>query len=70
MASLYIRKIDPEIYRKLRQQADKHGVSIEEEALRIISQAVTTPKKLSDVFQKYFGSENGIDLNFPNQRPI
>lgn len=62
MASLIIRNLDPQIYERLSLQAAKHGVSIEEEVRCIIFQAVTAPKKMSDVFQKYFGLENGIDL--------
>jgi len=49
-------------------RAAKHGVSMEEEARRIINQAVAAPEKLSDVFQVYFGPENGIDLDLLNQR--
>ena len=68
MPSLSVRKLDGKVYERLRMRAAKHGVSMEEEVRRIINQAVATPEKLSDVFQKYFGSENGIDLDLLNQR--
>jgi antitoxin FitA len=66
--SLSVRKLDVKVYKELRLRAAKHGVSMEEEARRIISQAVAAPEKFSDVFQKHFGPENGIDLDFLDQR--
>lgn len=68
MASLSVRKLNRNVYERLRLRAAKHGVSMEEEARRIIYQAVTAPEKLSDVFKKYFGIENGINLDLLNQR--
>ena len=55
MTSLSVRKLDHTVYKRRRMRAAKHGVSMEEEARRIINQAVATPDKLSDVFQMYFG---------------
>lgn len=68
MPSLSVRKLDRNVYERLRVRAAKNGVSMEEEVRRIISQAVGAPEKLSDVFHKYFGPENGIDLDLLNQR--
>lgn len=68
MANLSVRKLDRKVYERLRLRAAKHGISMEEEVRRIIYQAVTIPEKFSDVFTKYFGSENGIDLDLLNQR--
>lgn len=68
MPSLSVRKLDAKVYKRLRMRAAKHGVSMEEEARRIINQAVAAPEKLSDVFLHYFGPENGIDLDLLNQR--
>ena len=62
MANLSVRKLDDSVYKQLRVRAAKHGVSLEEEARQIISQAVTAPEKISEVFRKYFGHANGIDL--------
>jgi plasmid stability protein len=69
MASLSVRKLDPRIYEGLRMRAAKHGISMEEEARRILSQAVLAPDKMSKVFQNYFGPENGVELELPNQTP-
>lgn len=68
MPSLSVRKLDDRVYEQLRVRAAKHGVSMEEEARLIISQAVTVPERISDVFRKYFGYDNGINLDIPNQR--
>jgi plasmid stability protein len=68
MASLSVRKLDNSVYDKLRLRAAKHGVSMEEEARRILSQAVSAPEKISAVFLKYFGDKNGVNLDIPDQR--
>lgn len=68
MPNLSIRKLDLNTYKGLRLRAAKHGVSMEEEARRILSQAITTPENLGSVFEKNFGPENGIDLDLLNQR--
>ncbi len=68
MANLSIRKLDKNAYERLRIQAANHGVSMEEEARRIIYLAVSAPESIGGVFQKYFGHANGIDLDIPNQR--
>ena len=66
MRSLNVRKLDPDIYERLRLRAAKHGISMEEEVRQILFQALTAPEKLSDVFKKHFGSENGVYLEFRN----
>lgn len=67
MPNLSLRKLDEKVYRRLRLRAAKHGVSMEEEARRIINLAVTAPENLKDIFIKYFGPENGIDLDLQRQ---
>lgn len=62
MANLSVRKLDASVYKQLRIRAAKHGISMEEEARQIISQAVTAPEQISAVFRKYFGEKNGVDL--------
>lgn len=68
MANLSVRKLDDNVYEQLRIRASRHGVSMEEEARQIISQVVTAPERISDVFRKYFGYENGVNLDIPDQR--
>lgn len=62
MANLSIRQLDACAYELLRIRAAKHGVSVEEEIRQIIYQAVSAPESISNVFKKYFGCENGVDL--------
>lgn len=69
MASLSVRKLDDKVYKKLRARAALHGVSMEEEARQIISQVVSVPERISDVFRKRFGANNGIDLEILSQKP-
>lgn len=68
MANLSVRKLDDNVYKQLRVRAAKHGVSLEEEARQIISQAVAAPERISTVFRKHFGYENGIDLEIEKHR--
>lgn len=68
MANLSVRKLDRNVYERLRMRALKHGISMEEEARRILSQAVSAPEKISEVFRAYFGPENGVDLDLLIQR--
>jgi len=46
MPSLSVRKIEVETLSLLRQQAARHGVSMEEEVRTIIKQSVSTPERL------------------------
>ena len=61
MASLSVRKLDDGVHEKLRIRAAKHGVSMEEETRQILSQVVSVPERMSDVFLKHFGHKNGVD---------
>jgi len=62
MANISVRNLDNKIYEKLCNRAAKHGVSMEEEVRQIIFEAVSTHEKISHIFQKNFGPQNGIDL--------
>lgn len=69
MANLSVRKLDDKIYESLRLRAAKHGISMEEEARQIISQAIVTPEGISSVFIKHFGPKNGINLELETRKP-
>lgn len=62
MANLSIRKLDQETYQRLRECASRHGLSMEEEARRILKRAVASPERLGDFFIKTFGPARGSDL--------
>ena len=69
MANMSVRKLDDKVYKQLRVRAALHGVSTEEEARRILSQAVSSPESLSDLFKKQFGLKHGIDLQLAKSVP-
>ncbi len=54
MPSLSVRRIEEETLHLLRQQAARHGVSMEEEVRRIIKHAVSTPERLGDMAVRLF----------------
>lgn len=69
MGNLSIRKLDDETIHHLRVRAAKSNVSMEEEARRILKQAVTPQVRLGDLAQQLFGEENGVELELPKREP-
>lgn len=69
MANLSIRKLDDDTIRRLRIRAAHHQISMEEEARRILRQAVTAPKRLGDLSVRFFGAESGVELELPQHAP-
>lgn len=68
MASLSVRRIDGDLYERLRIRAAQHGVSMEEEVRQILKRAVGAPERLGDLALEYFG-ENGVELTLPPREP-
>jgi len=69
MANLSVRKLDDDTYDGLRVRAKLHGVSMEEEARRILKKAISAPERIGDLFLKYFGPTNGATLDIPTRDP-
>ena len=69
MASLSVRKLDEETLTRLRARAASHGVSMEEEARRILREAVSAPERLGDFALRLFGPHHGVDLELPAHIP-
>ncbi len=69
MANLSVRKLDEEVFSKLRMRAAAHGVSMEEEVRQILKQAVTSPVKLGDMALQLFGEKQRIELELPEHTP-
>ena len=65
MGNLSVRKLDDETMERLRIRAAEHGISMEEEARRILSQAVAAPGKLGDLAVELLGQTHGVDLDLP-----
>ncbi len=68
MANLSIRKLDDDVFSRLRILAVSHGVSMEEEVRQILKQAVTQPIKLGDMALELFGETNGVELGVPGYK--
>jgi len=62
MANISVRKLDDEVYSKLRMLATAHGISVEEQVRQILKQTVAEPVKLGDMAVELFGEKHGVDL--------
>jgi antitoxin FitA len=73
MATLTIRKLDDSIKESLRIRAAQHGVSMEEEARRLLRQALIQeerPNQLGSKIHRYFLQAGGVDENIILQRSM
>jgi len=61
MGNLSVRRLDKETLERLRLRAAEHGVSMEEEARRILAEAVATPRQLGDMAVSLFGAAGGVE---------
>ena len=69
MSSLIVRKLDDDTLRRLRVRAAQNGVSMEEEARRIIKQAVSTSERLGDLAVRLFApAYGGQELELPERK--
>jgi plasmid stability protein len=69
MPSLSVRLLDEETVARLRARAASHGVSMEEEARRILKEAVSAPERIGDLALQLFGARQGVDLELPRREP-
>ena len=68
MPSLSVRKLDEDTLSRLRIMAAKHGVSMEEEARRIVKLAVSTPEHSGDLAVSLFSpAYGGHTLELPER---
>jgi plasmid stability protein len=69
MASLSVRKIDDEVYERLRVRAAEHGNSMEEEVRQILRRAVAAPPRLGELALRCFGPAHGVELVLSPREP-
>jgi antitoxin FitA len=69
MPSLSVRRIDKDVYDRLRIRAAEHSVSMEEEVRRIIQRAVAAPERLGQLAVQCFGPGHGVELQLPPREP-
>ena len=73
MATLTIRKLSDVTKGRLRIRAAEHGRSMEDEARRIIEDAVGREGdrlNLAEAIHRLFAPLGGVDLELPPRRPI
>jgi plasmid stability protein len=78
MASIVVRNIDDHLKARLRQQAARHGRSMEAEAREILRRAVEggqerqEDESLGDLIREFFGPEHGFDFEpyLPQREPM
>ena len=58
-----------EMQKKFIEYDHKHGVSMEEEVRRILTEAVSAPERLGDLAVRMFGPTHGVDLELPDRGP-
>lgn len=68
MASIIIRRLDPNVKQALAEQAREHGRSMEAEARNIITSAVARPHIGLALLQAAQTSLQGEDLVFENPK--
>lgn len=72
MANITIRNLDDEVKTRLRVRAAQNGRSMEEEARRILREAVRHKHSLHDLaslIRARFGPLGGVDLELPPREP-
>lgn len=70
MATLIIRKLDDDVKARLRVRAAEKGVSMEQEARRILSAAVSEPSSapasnIADAIAEIMSPVGGLELDLP-----
>ena len=68
MPSLNIRKIDDDVFERLRKRAERHGVSVEEEVRLLIERAVFTPDRLGQLALDCFATVDATELDLPTHQ--
>ncbi len=69
MANLSVRKLDEQTLERLRIRAARHGVSMEEEARRVLKRGVSAPERIGDLAVQLFGPAHGVDLELAAHPP-
>jgi antitoxin FitA len=74
MASLTIRKLNERLKKRLRLQAARNGRSMEEEARRILANALNAPaaafENAGDAIAAIVDPIGGIELDLPERAPV
>lgn len=73
MSTLTIRRLDPAVKERLRVRAAREGHSMEEEARRILSRAMSPsepePRNAYEAIRRHFAPLGGVELELPPRQP-
>lgn len=73
MSTLTIRKLEPTVKERLRLRAARQGHSMEEEARRILNDALANPDDCPanayEAIRRHFAHLGGVDLDLPERHP-
>lgn len=73
-ASLTIRRLEPELKRRLRVRAAEHARSMEEEAREILRAALAarpgSGKRLVEAIRRRFSAAGFVELELPAREPM
>jgi len=73
MTTLTIHELDAAVEQRLRDRAARHGLTIEEEAERILEAAVggleNEPKNAYEAMRRHFRDLEGVDFELPTRHP-
>ena len=73
MASITIRDLDDKLERNLREQAEEHGRTFQEEVKEILRRGIKkreAPKKIGTTIHRRFAAIGGVDLELPTREPM
>ncbi len=72
MPQLLVRNVEEKVVRKLKEQAGRHGVSMEEEHRRILREVLLGSSKKTPSFKEYLRSmpDVGPDRLFERKRDL
>ena len=69
VTSLNVTGLDAETLSRLETRAARRGVSLEEEARRILQRALAAPDGVGELATGLFGSSFGVNLELPAHGP-
>ncbi len=69
MANLSIRRLDDDVYRRLKVRARVESASMEEVARRILREALTSKKPLGTAIQEAVGPK-GLVVEIPSRKAL
>ena len=73
MASITIRNLDEDLKRLLREQAEEHGRTLQEEVQDILRRGIRNkayPRKIGTSIHRRFAAIGGFDLELPEREPM